>query len=316
MNFSTYEIKGRHFQTNRMRTLKIDATNESAAIEQAHSLGLKTIESSTILPFESPTERQLDYATDLGIKIPEGACKLDVSALISRAVEKDGEPNLGLVEYATNKNLLFSKYIGKTALYNYIFLQLSDIDKIAFFIYSIYRYISDDRHANLDTHPSKDLFYTFASNYQTDAQFFKSLNRYSGSDLKFFGDFTTPDGWTHKGGSVDTIAFKTARNYLIENNFITESAPYRNKRLRYSSKVTYQMTDEEIEDARNNGFKVEVGREITNKVNTLSLNNSDDMESSLDEVNATKNKCYELPKYEITAVVSILVLLLVYIFIN
>lgn len=240
MNYSLFKIKGKHIETNRIRTLKIEAITEADAVIEAKNSGLQTITSIEIIPFPPPTERQIEYAHSLDVEIPENASQQDVSALISRSVEKDGTPNEGLVEFATNKKIFFSKYIGKTALYNKVFQQLDKTDRIAFFIFSIYRYVSDDRHANLDTHPNKNDFYEFAYSINEDEKFLKSLNKYDGASLKYFGEFTTPDGWTHTGGSVNTIAFKTAREFLINNNLIDSTAPYKSKRL---SNYTYSYNE-------------------------------------------------------------------------
>jgi len=261
LNYRVYKIKGKHNETKRVRTLKIEAFDEEDAINEALNLGLESIDSVEIVPFDPPTERQLEYAKSLSIKIPEKACKTDVSALINRAVNKDGEPNEGLIEFATNKRIFFSKYIGKTALYNLVFYELPDLDRVAFFVFSIYRYISDDRHANLDTHPYHEKFYEFAESVVKDERFMKSMKKYSGADLKFFGELTTSDGWTHTGGSVNTIAFKTAREFLIKNHLINNSAPYKSKQLHHRTSKTLILMDDE-EEFQANGFKVEKFREV------------------------------------------------------
>lgn len=231
MNYFKYEIRGRHFETKRVRTLKVDAFSEDDAKLQAQQAGLESFTSINIIPFDEPTENQLQYATNLDIAIPLGATKEDVSALISKHVDEDGTPNEGLYEFATAHRVLASKYIGKTALYNRVFNSLSDSERIAFFIFSIYRFISDDRHANLDTHHAKELFYQFARSKEHDEQFLRSMNKYSGNDLKYFGNLTMPSGWSVTGGSVDTIAFKNAREFLLDYHLINESQPYRSKNL-------------------------------------------------------------------------------------
>src|SRR5690606_29283311 len=113
-----------------------------------------------------------------------------------------------------------------------------DVDRVAFFIFSIYRYISDDRHANIDTHPHFDKFYEFAKSVVDDERFMKSMNKYSGANLKFFGELTTPNGWTLNGGSVNTIAFKTAREFLIKNRLVNSNAPYKTKQLHHRTTKT------------------------------------------------------------------------------
>lgn len=247
MNYKRYEIKGRHIETKRIRTLKVDAFNEEDAKKQADEQGIKTIITIDAIPFETPTENQLDYAKDLGIFISGDLTKEDVSALISKAVDKDNEPNQGLLEFATNHRIYTSKHIGKSALYNKLFALLDDIDRVAFFIFSIYRYISDDRHANLDNHPNRKFFYEFANSNVSDERFMKSMNKYSGIELKYFGQLTTPDRWTHTGGSVNTIAFKSAREFLIDKKLIEPLAPYQSKQLSLNENIHYTNTFEQNE---------------------------------------------------------------------
>lgn len=228
LNHQLYLIKGPHKDTNRVRTLEIKAFDIQDAENQAFTSGLKEIRGITLIPHPKPSERQIEYAQNVGIQILEEYSAEDVSALLSRYEMKDSDPNEGLIEFATGKGLFFSNYIGKTALYRKIFHTTEEKDRIAFFLYCVYRYISDDRHANLDTHAIKDVFYAFADLYIDNPKFIQSLNRYNGEDIKFFGKFNVGNS-TYQGGSVDTIAFKTAREYLIDQRLISDVAPYRTK---------------------------------------------------------------------------------------
>ncbi len=176
-----------------------------------------------IIPHPKPTERQLGYAKDLGIKLPKEATSEDLSALISRVTDHDDEPNEGLMKYATNKGFCFSKYIGKKSLYDLIFNKLDLKDRIAFFIFSIYRYLSDDRHANLDTSVHKEKFYSFAEKKVNDNSFLKSIRFYSGADLRYFGTFRVGD-YEIEGASTNTISYKTSVSYLKEIGLIDHNA--------------------------------------------------------------------------------------------
>lgn len=172
--------------------------------------------------YQSPTDKQLAYAKDLGIPVPEWASKSDVSLLITRLVEeKDfSAPNVQLVEFANAKNVVFSGCAGKKYLYNTIFNNLSDYDKVAFFAFSLYRWLSDDRHGNLETSPLKKMFYDFAKDVIQDDAFMNSLKRYRGADLRLFGEVTIPSGQIVEGGSTRTIAYKKTADFL-QSNFNT-----------------------------------------------------------------------------------------------
>jgi hypothetical protein len=112
-----------------------------------------------------------------------------------------------------------------------VFSNLEGIDKIAFFAFSVYRWLSEDRHANLDTHPHKDVFYEFAEMVKDDTNFNKSLLKYDGEDLRFFGTITSNDT-TYSGGSNNTIAYKKTAEYLRNkfNTPLTKNKTFTNKK--------------------------------------------------------------------------------------
>ena len=218
MTYKKYDVKGINPKTGRKKTISIEVPNNKEPREVIEKQ-IDIVEPFEIneTPFPAPTDRQINYANSLGVVIPNDACQYDVSALISRAVDSDSEPNQGLIEFAENQGLLFSKYIGKKSLYDLIFNNLPLIDKIAFFCFSIYRYLSDDRHSNLDTSPHREIFYSFANQFEQDKKFVSSLAKYEGSDLRYFGtlkirenNFTN----TLNGGSVNTSAYKITSEFL------------------------------------------------------------------------------------------------------
>jgi hypothetical protein len=226
MNNNLYEVRGVFSQTKRKRRTIIHAKSSRQATLKATEQGFIEPIEIVEIPHESPTERQITYAIDLGIHIPQDASKEDVSALLSRKLDYDSEPNPGLLEFADERGLFFSKYIGKKILYNKIFRELDIRDRIAFFAFSIYRYLSDDRHANLDTSPFNDKFYLFADQVVTEESFIKSLNRYEGKDLRYFGKAQIlEDGYIIEtyGGSVNTIAYKKTVKFLNEEFILPET---------------------------------------------------------------------------------------------
>jgi hypothetical protein len=220
MNHKLYKVSGVFADTKRKRTRTIAAKNENHAKEIMINDGYLEPFEIIEVDFEKPTERQIEYAKDLGIEIPDNATKQDLSALISRHLENDSDPNPELYEFADKRGFLFSKYIGKKALYNLLFNNLEDVDKIAFFAFCVYRYLSEDRHANLDTSPHRDIFYDFANKMVNDESFVRSLNNYSGEDLRYFGKLRIDNNVQIYGGSVNTKAFKTTVSYLKEKGLL------------------------------------------------------------------------------------------------
>lgn len=213
MNYRLYKVVGKHEETKRNRTITIPAKSTEMAEQIAKEKGLLLPLKIEEHPFEPPSERQLAYAKDLGIDVPLDATKEDVSCLLSRTIDKDNVPSPGLIEFADGRNMFFSQYIGKRRLYNLVFNSLNGVDKIAFFTFSIYRWLSEDRHANLDTHPKKEIFYEFAESVKNDASFEKSMLNYGGEDLRFFGTITVND-YAYNAGSNRTIAYKKAAEFL------------------------------------------------------------------------------------------------------
>lgn len=200
--------------TRRRRTVTFTAKSEAEVIQLLKHAGYsEPFEITEEMP-EPATDAQVQYARALQINIPLNPTKDDLSALISRKVDNDGEPNPELVEFANQKGLFFSKNIGKKALYNLIFNSLSKEDRAAFFVFSVYRWLSDDRHGNLESHKYYDVFYDFAREQSSNDSFIKSLDKYVGADLRFFGTMRFADGGETQGGSTNTIAYKACADFI------------------------------------------------------------------------------------------------------
>jgi hypothetical protein len=200
--------------TNRKRTVIFTAKSEAEVVQLLLQSGYsEPFEITEELP-ESATSAQIEYARALQIEIPANPTKDDLSALIGKKKDNDSEPNPGLVEFAIEKGLSFSKYIGKKALYNLVFHSLSKEDRIAFFAFSVYRWLSEDRHGNLESHKYCDIFYDFAREQLTNEGFIKSLDKYAGADLRFFGTLKFADGNETYGGSTNTIAYKVCADFI------------------------------------------------------------------------------------------------------
>lgn len=216
-------IKGLFHETNRKRTIYISCHKNCKPEELAQNQGLfPPYEIKEILPDE-PTEAQLNFAKDLKIKIPLDANIEDISCLLNRAVHHDSEPSPELVEYANFKKFCFSKYIGKKELYNLVFNRLDLRDRIAFFCFCIYSYLSDNKQANLEKSEHKEVFYNFADQYLNDDKFIASMNTYRGQDLRFFGKskiIKEENGQQVEieiyGGSRATSSYRIASKFLIE----------------------------------------------------------------------------------------------------
>ncbi|MBP9152159.1 MAG: hypothetical protein KBF73_07755 [Flavobacteriales bacterium] len=238
-----FEIRGTNVHTGRRKKVYVSALTNEEAIEEAILKGLSEPFEINRFPPDPPTEAQLSYATDLGASIPIDATKEDLRAIISKRLDRSGDPQPGLKEFATNRGILFSRYAGKIELYDTIFETLPERDRIAFFIFSVFRWVSDDRSANMDTHHNKSIFYSFAENMLQNEQFLKSLYwNYKGSDLRFFGKIISNNGWESYGGSTNTIAYREACKHLSKNLGISVSRKTKNfsKESRTSKPISYK----------------------------------------------------------------------------
>lgn len=237
LNRRLYKIKSKYNKTNRFRSINIWARDESEIPLKLKQMDYSTIQSIIdITP--TPTEKQISLATNLGYQITSDMTALDVSALISKKIDKDSyPPKYELMVFADNHDIVYSTFMGKKTLYNVIFNGLSDLDRYAFFIFCVYRYLSDDREANLDKSPHKQIFYSFANYCAANPKMEQSLiENYAGEDLRFFG---TLSNGTNKyyGGSTQTSIYKIAKQYLIDNALI-DSSTKNNKNISFKANDT------------------------------------------------------------------------------
>lgn len=175
------------------------------------------------------TAKQLDYIHSLGITVPENATRSDAKAITDRYLDEDIQAPQSLIDYARAHEILCSSYIGYKYIHNLMFDNLSLTDLSSFFCYCVYQDLMCEIHENLDSHIHSKVFYDFAEQYQKDFYFTSSLQEYYGDDLLTFGKNTInfPDGSTRTlyGGSKQTLAYKTAYDYLKNNPLMTFPAP-------------------------------------------------------------------------------------------
>jgi len=115
-------------------------------------------------PADNPTDRQLAYAKNLGLRIPKGACKTDVSALISRAEDNDEEPAAPeflafLAARGWRGSTLTGHDFSLKIVYNFVD---NPREQLALYAYYIDRAENGLDLGNLDTAPRKDHYLAFA----------------------------------------------------------------------------------------------------------------------------------------------------------
>lgn len=86
------------------------------------------------------TDRQMDYALEFEVMIPDGVCKDDVSAIISRIADEDEEaPDPGLSRYAHACGVKFSRFVGAKALLGFMAGQLQGAARAELYAYAVNR---------------------------------------------------------------------------------------------------------------------------------------------------------------------------------
>ena len=232
LNYDLYQFHFKNPTTNRICKKTSEVMVEDDPVDFIRQMGYEEITSLEKIDFPRPSERQEEYYYHLtGKRLPPNASIKDASALISRYERDDdfGEkdiysPNPDLVEYATQQKIKFSYYIGKKSLYNLIFNSLDFEEKIVFFVFCVYKDKMQKNGIKVCGNPTACLhyntFHEFARQQLDNSSYIKSVSRHSGAALRYFGEFTLPDGSAINGCSVNTIAYKTTMSYLKEINLI------------------------------------------------------------------------------------------------
>lgn len=196
MNYAIFEVVGIKPTTGRKNKRTYEAKDEAGALRAAAEDGLQDAEVVRALEEEPPTERQKECLEGLGVTIPQGACKYDVSAMIGRILDSQDiveeieiskteekqyvkpleSPSEELAIYADKMGLKFSKYISAGNLHGSIVLHLGDRDKAAYFAYCILCANSSSELGNLLEMQNKEELYEFADKAVADEALMRSIN--------------------------------------------------------------------------------------------------------------------------------------------
>ncbi len=176
------------------------------------------VEEVAEIPPEPPTEKQLDYARDLDICIPANATKDDLSDLISLKVDRDKPSTERHKKFGRAYGIEFTDYIGKKALFNRIQVALiapgREKELLSWFLFRVYRELAGGADNTPIEWPDDPIIQEIAEELVTDEKIVKSVRRYEGSELIWFGEWTSPDGYLHTGGSNRTAAYKQVSSML------------------------------------------------------------------------------------------------------
>lgn len=212
-----YKISGKSRESGRKRVITHQAIDEISAKAYAEGLGIDVVELIQ-LPEDPPTERQIEYAGSLGIDIPNACTKSELSDLISVVVDKDKPCDTRHFDFAKIYAVDCTRYIGKKLLFDKIQEELikpgNELNMISWFSFRVYReLVSGKINPELDD-PRNTIFMSIAQELISDDKVIKSIKKYSGRNLIWFGEWTSPGGHLMSGGSIQTIAYKTVSKIL------------------------------------------------------------------------------------------------------
>lgn len=139
VNYGRFRVVGVNQETGRKNTRKYEAQSETEARSLAIADGLADPMEISVERMDDPTERQVSYALDLGAALPDGVCKEDVSAIISRITDGDEEaPDRGLSLWAHQSGVHFSRFVGARALLGCMMGQMKGPEKATLYAYAVY----------------------------------------------------------------------------------------------------------------------------------------------------------------------------------
>lgn len=165
--------------------------------------------------FEAPSERQVAYARRLGIRVHRDMTRDDLSRLIDEAAPRVFPPSEGNLRSANELGITTEKPLTKKAFFDHIWRTLQQgnrsEDMAAFFAYRICRhFVSGERDHRAVTGVNAPVIREIARELASDEKIMKSIRRYDGRELIWFGTWTSPDGVQHSGASKRTMAYKAA----------------------------------------------------------------------------------------------------------
>lgn len=195
VNWIVFEVTGINPKTGRINKRIYEARKEQEALDLAEKEGLQKPEIKKVLPIEPPTENQIGYLESWGITVPDGACKYDVSAILSRLEDSDDVvneirvskgaikeyirplegPNEDFAMFAHEMGLHFSKFIGADALHRQVVCRLEYRDKAAFFAYCVMCNNSLAAIGNMLESPQIEQIYAFADEVLSNESLMRSI---------------------------------------------------------------------------------------------------------------------------------------------
>lgn len=203
-----YKIRGRDNRSKRLCTVKkivLASVDQSSVIATTNLYDIQSCE--VIIP-DPPTERQLSYATDLGIIISDNYSKDDISCLITRALYEEDRDDMipvdqSLAKMAADRDIYLSVFSGEKRALDYLWFKFEEDDKLRFLIFCIHQNLQGEKDYDIGCSSYLDLYDRFVESHRDDQQLRRSLSRYVGSDLSL-----------HKAPNRNRMAYTIVTEFL------------------------------------------------------------------------------------------------------
>lgn len=190
-----FKVKGKYPGTGRMRTAEIIAWNQASDEEIARQAGLVEPYEVERIGLEEPTERQLEYARNIGLYIPSNASKKDVSILLQRyedekPIRQEKAPTEILEVLIKRLGIYIPTYANEQDMNACFFWSMKEPEeKYAYFAMKVYaqntgknyRFIHEANSAE------REKFYEFSRKYKDDKSFVESFDRYTPEEFSIIG---------------------------------------------------------------------------------------------------------------------------------
>lgn len=165
-----------------------------------------------------PTERQLAFASSLGLEIPSDVTAEEVSDLISARLDNDTPATERLRSIAALYGAKFTRFTGTEQLaariLNAAKRPTHENDLAAWFIYNVYCDLAGRTDNSLISGPHHPTIKELAGQFAADKTALGSARRYDAQELRRFGQWIEADGSQRHGGSKRTAAYEKAIKLL------------------------------------------------------------------------------------------------------
>lgn len=206
-----FQVTGKGRESGRARKKAYQANNDDHARSLAEADGMVVGEVEELSSL--PTDGQRAKAAELDIQVPVGITSEELSNLISLTTWHDKKADPALKDLAASYGIPVNAYSGKKFLFARIFECLCvpgrEHDLVAWFAYRVYRELVHGAPGMPITGPNDPKIQGIAVRLAAEESLIKSIRRYSGDSLIWFGRYTTPDGVVLEGASNCTTAYRS-----------------------------------------------------------------------------------------------------------